>query len=156
MNIELIWVGTTKEKRIKTLCEDYIKRIGFNFPVKSIAVKEDTSRTKYTGEHIIDRECKKLSGVLNGNYYNIALHPEGTMFSSENFADFIENKMISGCKGISFIVGGDLGLSKDFLKNCDFVLSLSAMTFTHEMTRMILCEQIYRALTIIHGSSYHK
>ncbi len=156
MNINFVWVGATGNRDIRALCDEYTRRIGFFAKVNTQNIKEEKSKSKYSANHIKERESNKLVEVLDKKHFNIALHPEGKLLSSEKFACLMNSKIESSWRNISFFIGGELGLSEEFMKKCDLVLSLSKMTYTHELARIVLCEQVYRAFTIMNGTNYHK
>ena len=110
----------------------------------------------YTSLEIIEVEQENTPKYLSEKFFNIALDRNGKQFNSEDFAKFIEDKMVYFKKDISFFIGGADGFSGDFVKSCDFSLSFSKMTFPHEIARLLLLEQIYRAFTIIKRERYHK
>lgn len=139
MRIKIIAVGKIKKEYIKKGIMDYSKRIVHYIPFEIVEVKE---------EH--------LSRFIDADAFNVLLDEKGKALTSAAFALFIEKMMISSVKDIVFFVGGAEGFSDEFRKKADFLLSLSKMTLPHEMARMVLVEQIYRAFTIIRGEKYHK
>jgi 23S rRNA (pseudouridine1915-N3)-methyltransferase len=138
LHVQIIQVGKTKEKLFKVAEDEFIKRLS-KYAKLTIDTVEENSR-------ILER-------VENGSY-KIALEISGEQFSSEEFADFIKRRLFFGGK-ITFIIGGPFGLPLDISDACDKKLSLSKMTFTHQMVRLFLLEQIYRAMTILEGKTYH-
>ncbi len=139
MRIKIIAVGKIKKEYIKKGILDYSKRIVHYIPFEIVEVKE---------EH--------LNRFIDADAFNVLLDEKGKVLTSGAFALFIEKMMISSVKDIVFFVGGAEGFSDEFRKKADFLLSLSKMTLPHEMARMVLVEQIYRAFTIIRGEKYHK
>lgn len=139
MRIKIIAVGKIKKEYIKKGIMDYSKRIVHYIPFEIVEVKE---------EH--------LNRFIDADAFNVLLDEKGKALTSAAFALFIEKMMISSVKDIVFFVGGAEGFSDEFRKKADFILSLSKMTLPHEMARMVLVEQIYRAFTIIRGEKYHK
>lgn len=139
MRIKIIAVGKIKKEYIKKGIMDYSKRIVHYIPFEIVEVKE---------EH--------LNRFIDADAFNVLLDEKGKALTSAAFALFIEKMMISSVKDIVFFVGGAEGFSDEFRKKADFLLSLSKMTLPHEMARMVLVEQIYRAFTIIRGEKYHK
>ena len=110
----------------------------------------------YISLEIIEVEQENTPKYLSEKFFNIALDRNGKQFNSEEFAKLIEDKMVHFNKDFAFFIGGANGFSGDFVKSCDFSLSFSKMTFPHEIARLLLLEQIYRAFTIIKGEQYHK
>ena len=139
MRIKIIAVGKIKKEYIKKGIMDYSKRVVHYIPFEIVETKEEN-----------------LEKFLNSDVFNILLDEKGKEFRSLEFARFIEKRMVSSVKDIVFFVGGAEGFSGEFRKKADFLLSLSKMTFPHEMARMVLVEQIYRVFTIIRGEKYHK
>ena len=118
-----------------------------------IKVKNSSARSD---SEIKAQESSQLDRRATEGSYRIALDSRGQQLSSEKFAALITELENRAVKNVSFIIGGPLGLAEEQLHKADLVLSLSTMTFTHDMTRLILLEQIYRAYTIKAGTSYHK
>ncbi|MCD6107760.1 MAG: 23S rRNA (pseudouridine(1915)-N(3))-methyltransferase RlmH [Caldisericaceae bacterium] len=139
MRIKIIAVGKIKKEYIRKGILDYSKRLVHYIPFEVVEIKE---------EH--------LSRFIDVDAFNVLLDEKGKALTSAAFALFIEKMMISSAKDIVFFVGGPEGFSDEFRKRADFFLSLSKMTLPHEMARMVLVEQIYRAFTIIRGEKYHK
>jgi 23S rRNA (pseudouridine1915-N3)-methyltransferase len=139
MKLRVVWVGKTKNPHIAKLCEDYIGRIQHFLPVEIADVKE-----------------AKLLQSLDATDRVIALDPKGKSWTSEQFAKFIQQHMNSDPRRLTFVIGDYAGLSAEIKKRADIQWSLSPLTFTHDMTRVLLFEQIYRALSIIHNLPYSK
>ena len=154
MNITVIAVGKMKETQMVKVLQEYAKRLGRYCKLditevpdvkapESLSLKEMEQVKKTEGEGII-------KNIKDGTYV-IALDIRGKMMSSEEFADKINQLGIQGFGKIAFIIGGSLGLSEEVLKRADLRLSFSPMTFPHQLMRIILLEQIYRAFKIISG-----
>jgi 23S rRNA (pseudouridine1915-N3)-methyltransferase len=139
MKIRIIAVGKLKKGYVAQGVNDFKERIAH-----------------YTSLEIIEVEQENMPKYLSEKVFNIALDRNGKQFNSEDFAKFIEDKMVYFNKDLAFFIGGADGFSGDFIKSCDFSLSFSKMTFPHEIARLFLLEQIYRAFTIIKGEQYHK
>jgi len=137
--MKIFAVGKLKKNYIKSGVMDYAERITHYIPFEIIEIKR-----------------KNVEKFLDKNTFNILLDEKGKRVSSMEFAAFIEKMMTFSGKDITFFVGSAKGFSEDFKRRADFLLSLSKMTLPHEMVRMILVEQIYRAFTIIKGEKYHK
>ncbi len=134
--------------------EDFSKRLGHYVKIECKVIK-DRAGTGDPGRAIL-KEGEKLLEASAKSAYLVALDPTGKQVSSEKLTQFVENWEIQGRQVISFIIGGADGLSKAVLDKADMVLSLSKMTFTHEMARLLLLEQLYRAYNIKAGTKYHK
>ena len=159
MNITIIAVGKLKEKYLKDAISEYSKRIGRYAKLQIIEVPdekvpEDISLKQE--ETIKRREGESILRHMKDSSYKIALCIEGKTLSSTELAEKIENISIKGASTITFVIGGSLGLSKEIIDKCDYLLSFSKMTFPHQLMRVILLEQVYRSFKIIKGEPYHK
>lgn len=153
MQINLIVVGNIKEGYLRDACSEYRKRLQAFAKLSVIEVPEETKGSIHLckakeGEHILKKIAKDT--------YVIVLAIEGKSLSSERFAAKIEQLGIYGNSHLTFIIGGSNGLSQNVMERADLKLSFSPMTFPHQLMRVILLEQIYRAFKIIRGESYHK
>jgi 23S rRNA (pseudouridine1915-N3)-methyltransferase len=159
MKITLICVGKLKEKYLSQGVEEYSKRLSryCTLEIIELADEKTPDNAGVALEDIIKKkEGERILKALKEDSYCIALAIDGNMLSSEELASKIETLGVSGTSHISFIIGGSLGLSEDVLKRADYKLSFSKMTFPHQLMRMILLEQIYRAYRIISNQPYHK
>lgn len=154
MNIECIFLGQTSEGYLEKGVDDFQKRLERYCPLRLKVVKERKGRL--ADQVRIDVEGRDLLDQVESKSLVVALDRSGRQVDSKAFAAMFQQWQDQNRRTASFIVGGALGLSKEVLDAADLVLSLSKMTFTHEMARMILLEQIYRAFTILAGSKYHK
>ena len=158
MKIKIYCIGKIKEQYLKDGINEYLKRIS---PYSSVEVVEvNDSKVKDNPNQSDIEKAKNEEGErvlkLIKNDYLIGLDMNKKEFTSEEFAGFLDKKLVEGGSNISFVIGGSYGLS-DALKNrCNTSISLSKMTFLHQMTRLILLEQIYRAFKILNNETYHK
>ena len=160
MNIRLIWVGKNKDSYLKNALDEYLKRIK---PFAEIAISEvpDVALSGSNNPEIVIRKEGELISQLLDKVVKqqtkpvlmLALDARGVMLDSVELAGFLEEKM--PYHELIFVIGGVYGLASGIKEKADLVLSLSRMTFTHQMVRIILLEQIYRGLTIIRGKKYH-
>jgi 23S rRNA (pseudouridine1915-N3)-methyltransferase len=139
MKLRVIWVGKTKNTQLARLCDDYIGRIQHFLPLEILEVKE-----------------AKLQGIVDFADRVIALDPSGKTWSSQEFAKFLQQHMTSDPRALTFVIGDYAGLPDNLKRRADRAWSLSPLTFTHDLTRVLLLEQLYRALTIIHNLPYSK
>jgi 23S rRNA (pseudouridine1915-N3)-methyltransferase len=139
MKLRVIWVGKTKNPQLAKLCEDYTARIKHFLPVEIVDVKE-----------------AKLGASLDASDRVVILDPKGKSWTSDQLAKFIQQHMTSDPRRLTFVIGDYSGLPPDVKKRADVQWSLSPLTFTHDLTRVLLLEQIYRALSIIHNFPYSK
>lgn len=153
--INIVCVGTLKEKYWVSAIEEYSKRLKLFCNFKIIEVKESLEGKN---ENEILKQ-KNLESKLLEKYksdYNIALEINGQQLSSTEFAKKIEDITIKGCSSISFFIGGSNGLDKQFSDSLDYKISFGKITYPHQLMRIILTEQIYRAFMILNNRSYHK
>jgi 23S rRNA (pseudouridine1915-N3)-methyltransferase len=155
LQLELVFIGKTKEQYLQSGIEDYAKRLSRYLKVKLKTVKEIKPHKGMPDDLLITKESENLLQQVQGDYL-ICLDRTGKQFDSRALADHIKRWELQPIKRVTFVIGGHLGLSEDILKKADMVLSLSPMTFTHDMSRLILLEQLYRACTIKKGEKYHK
>ena len=159
MNIKVISVGKLKEKYLKLGIEEFTKRLSKYCSLEIIEVDDEKAPENLSDKEMImikDKEGDKILSKIKDNTYVIALAIDGKMLSSEDLAEKIEDLAITGKSNIAFVIGGSLGLSDAVLKRADYKLSFSKMTFPHQMMKLILLEQVYRAFSIIKGEPYHK
>lgn len=159
MNIKIICVGTIKEKFFKEAIAEYAKRLKpfCNFEVCEIP--ECKLRKNFSNSDIIntlDIEKNKMLSYVNKNTYTIAMCIEGKELSSIELSELVKSVTLSGKSSIAFIIGSSFGLDNDLKNSADFRLSMSKFTLPHQLARVVLVEQIYRAFQIIAGTKYHK
>jgi len=152
-------VGKLKERYLSQGVEEYAKRLGRYCTLELIELADEKTpdHASAATEDIIKRkEGERILKALKEDSYCVALAIDGRQLSSEELAGKLDSLGVSGNSHVSFIIGGSLGLSAEVLKRADFQLSFSKMTFPHQLMRMILLEQIYRAYRINHNQPYHK
>jgi len=156
MNIKFLWVGKTKNASIRTLLDDYQGRIRRWIPCEVVETR-DLSKTKSlrTAE-LVKGEGEDLAKHLPGHGRLVALDESGVQFTSRDFARWLESEQNRGERVLTFVIGGPEGLSRVISDRANLILSLGKMTWTHEMCRALLLEQVYRALCIMHRVPYHK
>lgn len=141
MKIRFVYVGKLKQGELATLFHEYAERIKHYVPIHCLEIKDST----------LHKEAKELLEQSAGTF-RIALAAEGKQYSSEDFARLIQRM----AKDVSFLIGGPEGLSLEVKKKSNLLLSLSLMTFPHELTRVLLAEQVFRSCTIMHCENYHR
>lgn len=159
MKLSLLWVGRTKDENIGAAIREYVLRIGRYIPVEILEVKEETAVDRHSETEARNKEGRRLREKIPGATEVALLDPGGREYSSEEFSRFLEKRISassSALKGLTFLVGGHLGVDDDTKKIADHTISLSRMTLTHEMARLVAVEQIYRGLSIMHGGRYHR
>lgn len=155
MKISLLFTGKTEDSYLKEGIDIYIKRIKHYIPVEIKIIGGRGKKSKTPAGRFKTREVEKLLETTDNSRFVILLDDKGDSFSSEDFAKFIESTIIRGYKEMVFIAGDSYGIPREIYSTANRVVSLSDMTFTHQMVRLILVEQIYRSMTIIRGESYH-
>ncbi len=155
MRLKVLWPGRTKGREIKSLQAFYIEKIKKLSKFELIETKEARGIDEKNHQKILKIEADGIEKHLDKDYI-ICLSNNGKSIDSKKLAGILEKKAMNYPYPISFVVGGFLGLGNEILDRADFVLSLSSMTFSHELARIVLLEQIYRSLTIIKGKNYAK
>lgn len=153
MKIKVMWLGNTKNSHLKSLVDEYLKRLkhyGTVVPIEIGKVKKYPSV-----DELKKRESKLFIKRLSVGDFVVALDESGRRLTSAEFAVFIQQRMNESSRDLTFIIGGAYGMGPDISDRADSTISLSPLTFTHDMARVILLEQLYRAFTIIRGEKYH-
>lgn len=149
MQINIVCIGKLKEKFLQEGCDEYLKRLKPYAQVSVLELKED-------GRDDVEKEGKSILEKIGGKDYVISLDLKGEMLSSDKMSQKIDELALKGISNLTFVIGGSNGLSEVVLQRSNHRLCFSKMTFTHQMIRMILLEQIYRAFKISRGEPYHK
>lgn len=152
MKHELLLLGKEKSSYIEEGIADYVKRLNHYTSFATKLIKE--KKGARSGD--VEAEGRRLLQNVAQGAFVVALDPKGMMFSSEKFAARITELEGRAVKTVCYLIGGPLGLSDEVRGRADMLLSLSSMTFTHDMARLLLVEQLYRAYTIKAGEKYHK
>lgn len=158
MKVALICVGKVKEKFYRDAIKEYEKRLGAYIKLNTIEISDEKVKVENDSEIALamEKEGNNILSKIKDNQYVITLEILGKNLSSEEFASKIDNLMLTGKSDVTLVIGGSYGLSDSVKKRSDFALSFSRMTFPHQMMRVVLLEQVYRAYRIITGASYHK
>lgn len=159
MNISIVTVGKLKEKYLKQGIEEYTKRLSSYSKIEIIEVPDEKAPEILSEAEMIqvkNKEGERILAKISQDAHVIALAIEGKQKSSEELADTLDKLATYGKSKIAFIIGGSLGLSEEVLKRADEKLSFSKMTFPHQLMRLVLVEQVYRAFRINRGEPYHK
>lgn len=155
MELIFLWPGKTRGEHFRALQEEYLNKIRQFSRARIIETAEARGLEEKWMEKILEKEAKGLEKYLQDGYI-ICLSDKGKEMTSEQLARFIEDKAMTSARKLIFLVGGFLGLAPRILEKANFLLSLSRMTFSHELARVVLLEQVYRSLNIIKGYSYPK
>ncbi len=155
MELRFIWPGKTKGAGAKALQEFYLGRIRPHAACRILETREARGLDERAAAKILDIEARGIEARLDGGFV-ICLSDNGREMSSVEFARFLAKRAEDAARPPSFVVGGFLGLAGRILERADLRLSLSRMTFSHELARVVLLEQVYRSLTIMKGTHYAK
>ncbi len=159
MNISIITIGKLKEKYLKQGIDEYLKRLSTYAKVDIIELPDEKAPENLSEsemEQVKLKEGERILAKISEDTHVIALAIEGKMKSSEELAKDIDQLATYGKSKIAFVIGGSLGLSKEVMKRANGTLSFSKMTFPHQLMRLILLEQVYRAFRINRNEPYHK
>ena len=157
--IELIVVGKLKETYLTDACKEYQKRLTSYVQVQIIELEEYRLSADPTAAQIeqgLAQEGKAILARLSPTAYKVALCVEGRMYASEELSTLLQRRQLQGDSTFQFVIGGSYGLSTQVKKSCDLQLSFSPMTFPHQLMRVMLLEQLYRAMSLLHHGKYHK
>jgi 23S rRNA (pseudouridine1915-N3)-methyltransferase len=156
LRIKFLWVGKTKNSSIRSLLSDYLARIGHMVPCEVSETHDLSKRRTLRTADLITGEGEELAKHLPHSGRIVALDERGEQFTSAAFARWLEAEQQSGAGTLAFVIGGPEGLGQNITNRAHLVLSLGKMTWTHEMCRVLLVEQVYRALCIMRRIPYHK
>lgn len=156
MLISILGVGETKSDYLKRGEADYLRRLTHYCSVQSEWIRCIKAGNKHPSENRIHQEARQLMRKISDDDYIVILDINGEQLSSEAFAARISDWMLLSRKVVRFVIGGPDGIAPELLARADWVMSVSEMTFTHDMVRIFLLEQLYRAFTILRGEKYHK
>ena len=159
MTIRILCVGRLKENFYQAAMTEFTKRMSRFAKVEICEVADEKAPESLSESQrlqVMEKEGERLLARIDKNDFVAALCIDGVRLSSEKLAKRLDDWMLEGKSSISFVIGGSLGLSKQVVDRADFKLSFSDMTFSHQLIRVMLIEQIYRAFKIIRGEPYHK
>ena len=155
MNIRLLTIGKTDNKSLQTLIDDYTKRLSFYLKF-DLEIIPDIKNVKNLSEaQQKEKEGELILSKTTPTDHLILLDENGKTFSSVGFSDFLQKKMNAGTKTLVFVIGGPYGFSETVYQKAQGKVSLSEMTFSHQMVRLFVIEQIYRGFTILRNEPYH-
>ncbi|MBW2689201.1 MAG: 23S rRNA (pseudouridine(1915)-N(3))-methyltransferase RlmH [Deltaproteobacteria bacterium] len=155
MRLNLLCIGRLSLPYLNQGCAEFAERLKRYRPLSITEIKEHKTGRKQDLQRIIAAEGANLEQRIPSGSYVIALDQRGKSLSSEKLAELMNNHMVQGIPEWTLLIGGPYGLSESLRKRADLVLSMSAMTLTHQMARLLLLEQLYRCCTIIRNEPYH-
>lgn len=159
LKIDIISVGKLKEKYLKQGIEEYLKRLQAYAKVKVIEVPDEATQENMSDTEIdavLEKEAQLIEKHLVNQNKVIVLAIEGKLISSEDLAEKLDEYMTYGDSKVAFVIGGSLGLADRIKQRADWSISMGRITLPHQLMRLVLSEQIYRAFRIMHGHAYHK
>jgi 23S rRNA (pseudouridine1915-N3)-methyltransferase len=155
VKLSIICMGRTRERFIQDGIEKYLRYLKPYAPAELKVLRQEKVEDLRDAPRIRKLEAAKITKALSPGAYVVALDERGREFTSHEFAAFMDKALEKGTREISFVLGGAMGLDESVTGKADTVLALSRWTLTHEMARLVLLEQLYRAFTIIKGKTYH-
>ncbi len=159
IKVTVIAVGKLKEKYLRDACAEYLKRLGVYAKVNVVEIGEERCSDNPSGteiENVKQKEGQRIIAKIPKGSFVVPMCIEGTQYSSEDFAKKIEATAVAGNGEITFIIGGSFGLSDEVKALGKLKLSFGKLTLPHQLMRVVLLEQIYRAFSILNNSKYHK
>jgi len=156
LKFRLIYAGSTADAELAAVLERYLNRVRHFFPVEVTEVAPERGRQAQNDVAIMRAQSARLVAAIPDRGYTVVLDERGRTFDSLKFAKWIERLTIDQPHGVNFVVGGDSGFDDSVRERADTLLSLSPMTLPHQLARVILMEQIYRACTLMRNIAYHK
>ena len=155
MNIKLMAIGKTDNKALQTLIDDYTKRLSFYIKFDLDIIPDIKNAKNLSEAQQKEKEGELILAKLTPTDQLILLDENGSTFSSMGFSDYLQKKMNSGVKTLVFVIGGPYGFSAEVYQKAQGKVSLSEMTFSHQMVRLFFIEQLYRGFTILRNEPYH-
>ena len=155
MNITLLMIGNTSEAFVRDGYEIFLKRLRHYIKVKEVIIPDLKDRKHLNPEQVKEKEAALILEKLSASNFTVLLDERGKEFSSVEFAGFLQKTMNAGTREMFFVVGGAYGVAESIKQKADLVISLSRMTFTHQVIRLLFAEQLYRAMTILKNKHYH-
>ncbi|WP_369350826.1 23S rRNA (pseudouridine(1915)-N(3))-methyltransferase RlmH [Streptococcus hillyeri] len=159
MKLKLITVGKLKEKYLKDGIAEYQKRLGRFCKLEMVELPDEKTPDKASeseNQAIMAKEAERILAKISDREFVIALAIEGDQFPSEKFSQILDDITVKGYSNLTFIIGGSLGLSPSVKKRANLLMSFGKLTLPHQLMKLVLIEQIYRAFMIQQGSPYHK
>lgn len=156
MKFRFIWPGSHAEPEFDAAIEKYLKRIRHFYPVEVLEIPPEKGRQKKNDAAIMHAQSARLNAAIPTRGLRVVLDERGALLDSLKFSKWLEKLTIEQPHGVNFIMGGDLGMNDSLRQTADKLIALSPMTLPHELARVVLLEQIYRACTLMRNIRYHK
>lgn len=155
MKIQLLTIEYPSNTHYHILCDDYIDRIAHYIPIEWKTVRAERIAT-LTDIEIRAKEAERLFAKISSKQRLVAMDCGGVEMNTAQFAHWLQKNMLAGEKYLAFIIGGSLGLDAKIIQRAEHIISLSQFTLAHELAAVVLLEQLYRVLNMLHGGKYHK
>ena len=155
MKIVVLSIGRVRQRFVLDAEGEYLQRIKGSFQVEMVELGMESPESMKPAE-VQSREAEEVLKKTKNYDYLVVLDERGKEMSSKALSEFVQTRMNSGVKSVCFVIGGAYGFAEKVRQEADLILSLSALTFPHQLTRMLLVEQLYRSHTLIKGINYHK
>ncbi len=155
MKVKFISVGSVRTPAVAELCDNYLRRAGFYFPLAAVTVADVRMPASTPAEKVKDAEGTRILAQIAPGDSVVLLDERGKEFTSRDFAGFMERKLAEQARALVFVIGGPFGFGKSVYDRADMLMGLSRLTLPHELARLFFAEQLYRAGTIIKGEHYH-
>jgi 23S rRNA (pseudouridine1915-N3)-methyltransferase len=155
MKVVVLSVGRVRQGFVKDGEREYLRRLTGSFAVELVELGLEAPESLSAAE-LMAREAVQIEKRTQGYDYIVALDERGRTHTSKEFAAFIDTRLCSGIRSLCFVIGGSFGLADRVRQESDYILSLSNLTLPHQLTRLVLVEQLYRAHTLLRGIAYHK
>ena len=156
MKFRFLWPRSTADAELGAVIDRYLNRIKHFYPVEVKEIAAERGRQGTDDASIMRAQSARLMAAIPESGYTVVLDERGRPMDSLKFAKWLERLTIDQPHGVTFVLGGDVGVAESVRKRADLLLSLSAMTLPHQLARVMLLEQIYRACTLMRNISYHK
>lgn len=156
MKIRVLWFGRSSADPFAAEVETYRTRVQRRWPAEDRALRPASGGREADPRRALTTEAEKVRGQLSGEWRMVALDQRGKTMTSEGFARWIGDQQDAGTQGLLFVVGSDLGLHEELARDAERVISLSQMTLPHQLARLVLWEQLFRATAILGGGGYHR
>jgi 23S rRNA (pseudouridine1915-N3)-methyltransferase len=155
MKITFLQIDKTDDESIKKIIDKYSARLKHYISFEIITIPDIKNSKNLSPEQFKEKEAEAISKYFNGNRFIVLLDENGKHISSKEFAGFIQQKLNQSVKELCFLIGGAYGVAESIKKSVNYTMSLSKMTFPHQLIRIIFIEQLYRAMTILKNEPYH-
>ena len=154
-HITLISISSDKPGPHRDLCDEYKKRLSPFAKIEEVTLKAEAFRSEGDRERVLVAEADRIRKAIPKDAFSILLTEHGKTYDSPGFAKWIDQVAEHGAKHLALVIGGPLGIDPKLMNDLDATLSLSELTFPHDLARVVLLEQLYRAMTILSGKTYH-